>query len=150
MIRFCYNFVKVLTKPVNDLYLLSVKTRFRKRQVHKKRKVMKIYVLECRELEMNRLGDFIVFPVYFATSMDRIHAFIEKNKDFNPDRINYNWWWAAYAEELDGEIDDSGYRPYYNELEFYDWDGNNLNGWQPNRGYKEMYEYIKSEEENEN
>lgn len=101
---------------------------------------MKIIVLDFRE-KLNTESDFTNMSVYFATKMENIQKFMEKNKDFQPDRKNYTWWWTTHSEELDSPLDDDGMEVIrYDDMEVYDWDGNNLCGFQPCYGYESLYE----------
>lgn len=101
---------------------------------------MKIIVLDFRE-KLNTELHFSIDAVYFTTDIKKIYEYMEKNKDYQPDRENYTWWWTTHSEELDSPLDDDGMETIrYDDMEVYDWDGNDLCGWQPRYGYENLYE----------
>lgn len=107
-----------------------------------------IYVVEFRCFE-NPYKANITNPesdaVYFCTSKERAEAFMSANKNWEPDRKRYTWWWSLTTAVLDDEFKNLEFLRRENNLEFYDWDGNRLDGYQPCHGYEDMYEFIRIE-----
>lgn len=107
-----------------------------------------IYVVEFRCFE-NPYKANITNPesdaIYFCTSKKRAEEFMSANKDWEPDRKRYTWWWAIYTTFLDDEFKNLEFLIRKNNLEFYDWDANCLNGYQPASGYEYMQELIRAE-----